>query len=169
MSYEAPGWRAQFGIAIPGPTSLGALELRLVAIPDEEGNYLAVEETDGITTEVVRSLPLAEVRGEFGRLGLDWLRREYDLAAVLGRVETPEQWARFAMIYVNVALGTRNPLQFLAGESGISRNTLSARVRRCREMGLLTRPNGKSLGSLTKDARRLLGHSAETTTDQGGE
>ncbi|PRY05319.1 hypothetical protein [Kineococcus rhizosphaerae] len=168
VTFERPGWRAQFGIQIPGPTDLGALELRLVFRPDEDDSYTSVEATDGITTEIVRSLPLADVRAEFGRLGLEWLRQEYDLTTILGRVETPEQWAQFAMIYVNIVKGTRNPLQYMANESGVSRNTLSARVRRCRDMGFLTRPDGKSLAELTDASRRLLRPSTHqsTTTEE---
>jgi hypothetical protein len=154
--YDVHGWRVvvQWQIAAPldGPTFL---RVQL----DEEGLDQTVG-TDGITAGVLRSIPLAHSRRLMGQMKAAQLQgtpeaAELDLPA---RVESRRDYARVARAYADlVSRGHRHPLMHLQRASGTDRNTWSSRIRRARDMGLLTRP--PDAPALTETGRRALeGH-----------
>ncbi|GAA4960480.1 hypothetical protein [Kineococcus glutinatus] len=125
--------------------------------PEREACTEAIRKTDGITTEVMRAIPMNDARKRLARLIATHMKREDQVPDVPARLETPQEWAAFANVYAElVSQGHKQPLQYLVNLTGISRNTLSARVRRAREMGLLTTPEPGSLGRLTDKGMALL-------------
>jgi hypothetical protein len=135
---------------------------RVVVYPDmsDEGLPDFMEhamETGGVTTEVLRAVPLAHARKQLQALRIEALKEAGDTPDMPSHLLTVEDWARFAQVYAEAAeAGQRQPLKYLVDMTGLSRNTLSARVRRAREMGLLTRPTKDNLGALTDAARIYL-------------
>lgn len=145
--YDVRGWRVELRDQVASPYD-GPSSLR-IAVVDAEGvdETLAVD-TDGITLEVLRSVPLSDARSRLTALKRKARQDEGgdDLPA---RLETPEHWAAFAAAYVAlVKAGRRHPVDELRASTGVSRNTLSARVRVARERGFL-------LGEPNKPADRL--------------
>ncbi|MBR8642001.1 hypothetical protein KEF29_28450 [Streptomyces tuirus] len=133
-----------------GPTSLR------IDPPDDPPAEVA---TDGITAELMRSISLAEIRrtAKELRTRLGRSADEATTAAVLNRVETERDYALMAREYVHlVQRGYRSPVTRLAAAWGLSRNTISGRIRRARAMGLLDGPPGRPADRLTDKARRHL-------------
>lgn len=117
-------------------------------------------ETDGITFDVLRDVPLQEARRVISAYG-PRLRQALGLAQAAShlpeRVETDLDYARMAKRYVElVETGRRNPIGELAELAGVSRNTMSARIRRARDKGFLEGPEGKPATHLTSKAREVL-------------
>jgi hypothetical protein len=152
VCYDVLGWYVELrcGIFLPGgPQSIN------VSTPD------GIPIDGGVTTSVLRAVPLADARKRLDRLREDHVKQAAagDLVTFGGlvRVDSEEGLARFAKTYADlVESGDDHPLKRLATYTGLSRNTLSARVRRARERGLLTKPSPESLGALTKKAEQLL-------------
>lgn len=139
----------------------GPEELRVSFATDAESaesDVALADQTNGITTEVLRAVPLVDARKRLRRLrAKSRARRLAGSREIPRRLETNQDWAAFAAAYADaVAAGNRQPLVHLSAELGVGRNTLSARVRRLRALGLLTRPDGDSLGELTPAAKALL-------------
>ncbi len=133
-----------------GPTSLR------IDPPDDP--YAEVG-TDGITAELMRSISLAEIRRTARELRTRLGRSAHEVttAAVLDRVETERDYALMAREYVHlVHQGYRSPVTRLATAWGLSRNTISGRIRRARAMGFLDGPPGRPADRLTEKARRYL-------------
>ncbi|WP_157857418.1 hypothetical protein [Streptomyces yerevanensis] len=133
-----------------GPTSL------CIEPPDDPDVTVG---TDGITAELMRSISLAEIRrtAKELRARLGHSAGETAVAAVLHRVETEREYALMAREYVHlVQQGYRSPITRLASAWGLSRNTISGRVRRARAMGFLDGPPGKPADRLTDKAWRHL-------------
>jgi hypothetical protein len=157
--YDVYGWyvrvRMQLGTPWDGPE-----EVSVYPNLSDEGIDQAIDSavnTGGITTEVLRAIPLAHARRQLRRLRLETKGFGEGESPVRERLNSPVDWAEFAKTYADaVAAGHQNPLRHLSDISGIARNTLSARVRRTREMGFLTRPAKGSLGALTPEAQRVL-------------
>ncbi len=155
VEYRVLGWyvtaSAQLGAPWEGPDLI-----RVGWESTSEGIDTALE-TDGVTTEVLRAIPLADARRRLRALRLAARREEPDVPALASRLSGTRDLAEFAQVYADaIAEGRRQPLQYLAQLTGIPRNTLSARVRRARDEGLLTRPAGQHLGQLTDKAKDLL-------------
>ncbi|CAM5349728.1 hypothetical protein SALBM311S_08312 [Streptomyces alboniger] len=151
---ELYGWKLTVVSLLDAPWD-GPTSLRIEP-PDDPH---ATVGTDGITTELMRSISLAEIRRTAkelrGRLGRS--TDEATTAAVLHRVETEREYALMAREYVRlVQQGYRSPVTRLATAWGLSRNTISGRVRRARAMGYLDGPSGRPADRLTEKARRYL-------------
>ncbi|MFE9171490.1 hypothetical protein ACFYNZ_18530 [Streptomyces kebangsaanensis] len=133
-----------------GPTSLR------IEPPDDLHTTVG---TDGITVELMRSISLAEIRRTAKMLRAR-LGRSVDGATamtVLHRVETEREYALMAREYVRlVSQGYRSPVTRLATAWGLSRNTISGRIRRARAMGFLDGPPGRPANRLTDKAMRYL-------------
>jgi len=111
----------------------------------------------GITTEVLRAIPLADASKRIKAMTLALLESERPAWHELGRMRDAQDWARFASAYADlVASGERSPVTHMARALKLSRNTVAARVRIARDRGYLTRPTDESLGELTDMARKLL-------------
>lgn len=154
VTYDVCGWlvtlRADVSSPFDGPETLTVERSRSTGGP-------AALATDDVTTEVLRAIPLADARRRLIRLKSAALQELDGQPTVQARLVTLEDWVAFAETYAGlVSAGHKQPLQHLARLTGVSRNTLSARVRRARKMGLLTRPVVGSLGKLTKQASDLL-------------
>ncbi|MFF4620908.1 hypothetical protein [Nonomuraea jabiensis] len=145
--------RADLRAPISGPREINITE----TFNDPERAF----DRDGITLEVLRSVPLGDAR----KVLAEWLPR---MRAALfpdeapkplpERVETLHDYARVAEEYARlVNAGERRPIHVMAEASGVSRNTMSARVRRARDMGLLIQ-----IGKGTKLRAEL---SAEATNE----
>jgi hypothetical protein len=129
----------------------------ILHIEPSEDPYLVG--TDGITAELMRSISLAEIRRTAKELRARLGRPTDEGAgvAVLHRVETGREYALMAREYVRlVQQGYRSPVTRLASAWGLSRNTISGRIRRARAMGFLDGPPGKPADRLTDKARRHL-------------
>lgn len=110
-----------------------------------------------ITTELLRSIPMQDARNRLARHKLTRAAEEGYVEPIPERFETDRDFAILADIYARrVEGGERNPLKNMAQLYGISRNTLSARIRLARERGLLTRPTKDDPGSLTLAGKKLL-------------
>ncbi len=155
VEYRVMGWHvavnSQRGAPWEGPD---CIQVGWSSTPE---GFDAAIETDGVTTEVLRAIPLADARRRLRGLRLAARLQEPDVPALASRLSGVRDLAEFAKVYADaVADGQRHPLKSLAELTGIPRNTLSARVRRARDEGLLTRPHGRHLGELTGKARGLL-------------
>lgn len=160
--YDVLGWKVTMKVSLAGPIRNGPESVDLRPFQDAQGYDLA-SMTDGVTTGVLRGLPLHDARKRLARLqaeaddGLDG-----SLRGLPERLSSPADWARFAAAYADaVESGAHSPVLHLARRLGLSRNTVSARARRAREMRLLTRPSSASMGRLTARARRLLEEDSE--------
>lgn len=119
----------------------------------------ASEETNGITADLLRSIPMGEIRktGTRLRAELGYAVGPSGSGVVLTRVETEEEYALMAREYLSlVQQGFRSPITRLADGWGMSRNTISGRIRRARAMGFLDGPAGKPADRLTEKALKLL-------------
>lgn len=128
-------------------------------------------DTDGITAELMRSISLAEIRRTAKELRacLGRSTDEATVAAVLQRVETDREYALMAREYVRlVRQGYRSPVTRLATAWGLSRNTISGRVRRARAMGFLDGSPGRPADRLTEKARRHLEGDDARDGERGG-
>lgn len=111
---------------------------------------LVVDNPSGVTTADLRSLGMSKIRAAIAERVLP------QEGEPVGRVTGERALAAFAARYAAlVEAGVRQPVEHLRHETGESRNTVSARIRRAREAGLLTRPQGDDLGRLTPHGRRL--------------
>ncbi|MFI7012060.1 hypothetical protein [Streptomyces sp. NPDC050145] len=166
---ELHGWRLtvvnRLDAPWDGPTSL------CIEPPDDLGAGVG---TDGITAELMRSISLAEIRRTTkdlrARLGRS--TGAATTAAKLSRVETEQEYALMAHAYVQlVQQGYRSPVTRLASAWGLSRNTVSGRIRRARAMGFLEGSPGKPADRLTGKARRHLegddGHGESARAGEG--
>lgn len=152
---ELSGWRLTVVSSFDAPWD-GPAHLSIEPPSDPR----VMVETDGITTELLRSIPLAEIRKRAKELRARLSRSttgEDSAEAVLARVETDREYALMAYEYVRlVRHGYRSPVTRLATAWGLSRNTISSRVRRARAMGFLDGPPGRPADRLTDKARRYL-------------
>jgi hypothetical protein len=156
--YDVQGCTVTISADLRAPIS-GPMEVR---IREEFDNPEEIKERDGITLEVLRAVPLGDAR----KILAEWLPRlraafyPDDAPQPLPeRVETQHDYALVAAEYVRlVRSGERRPIHMMAEASGVSRNTVSARVRRARHMGLLlqTRTGTTLNAELTPAAQRLL-------------
>ena len=155
VTYAVFGWVVTLQTTVNSPFD-GPETVNVRPDYSEEGLDVALA-TDGVTTDVLRAIPLADARRRLIRLKSAALQELDGQPTVQARLVTLEDWAAFSKTYADlVSAGHKQPLQHLARLTGVSRNTLSARVRRAREMGLLTRPAVGSLGKLTKQDSDLL-------------
>lgn len=146
----------------------GPLSVSLDITPyDTESAHRALD-TDGITLQVLRSVPLGEARkviAEWGDRIRERFYSELMPPPVPARVTSEYDYALIAAAYVRLtSMGERHPLQALAEAAGINRETMSARLRRARLLGLLISYGaGKPGGELTDKAAALLNESKEGT------
>ncbi|MGX5214989.1 hypothetical protein ACWKT3_40995 [Streptomyces violaceus] len=151
---ELHGWKLTVVTLLSAPWD-GPASLRIDP-PDDPRAEVA---TDGITAELMRSISLAEIRrtAKELRTRLGRSADEATTAAVVHRVETERDYALMAREYVHlVHQGYRSPVTRLATAWGLSRNTISGRIRRARAMGFLDGPPGRPANRLTDKARRYL-------------
>ncbi|MEU8889543.1 hypothetical protein [Streptomyces sp. NPDC048442] len=151
---ELHGWRLTVVSVLSAPWD-GPSSLRI----DPPADLGAARDSDGITAELMRSISLSEIRRTTkelrARLGRSLEGPGAD--TVLDRVETDHDYALMARAYVRlVEQGYRSPVTRLATAWGMSRNTISGRIRRARAMGFLAGPPGKPADRLTTKARRCL-------------
>ncbi|WP_214103861.1 hypothetical protein [Acrocarpospora catenulata] len=155
--YDVQGCTVIISADLRAPIS-GPMEVRI----REEFDPDKTKERDGITLDVLRAVPLGDARKTLA----EWLPRlratfypEEAPRPLPERVETPHDYALVAAEYVRlIYTGERRPIHVMAEASGVSRNTISARVRRARDMGLLlqTRTGTTLSAELTSTAQQLL-------------
>lgn len=151
---ELHGWRLTV-VSVLGAPWDGPSSLRI----DPPADLDEVAGTDGITAELMRSISMAEIRRTTKELRarLGYAIDGAQTGAVLDRVETDLDYAMMALAYVRlVEQGYRSPVTRLSTAWGMSRNTISGRIRRARAMGFLDGPPGKPADRLTRKARRCL-------------
>lgn len=157
LVYEVLGWKVEMTVSLAGPILNGPESVTVSPFGDAEG-YEIASLTDGVTTGVLRALPLQDARKRLAKLQA--AATEESVLDLPERLGSPLDWARFAAAYAAAAeAGDHSPILTLARRLGLPRNTVSARVRRARELGLITRPSKKSIGQLTARAERLLNES----------
>ena len=109
----------------------------------------------GVTYELLHLVPFQDARRRFKIMGRSLMAGTMASFAP-SRLQTPEQWARFARAYVDLhEAGDASPVTSLARAMDLSRNTVSARIRYARDKGLLTRPADGPV-ALTEQARKIL-------------
>lgn len=131
---------------------------RIAISPAVGPDGMAIDQ-DGelISTELLRAIPLQDARPRLRRIKVGQAIREGFIDPIPARFDGDRDFALLAEIYAQkVKQGERNPIAAMASIYGTSRHTLSARIRTARERGLLTRPTGRNLGSLTSKAEGLL-------------
>lgn len=116
----------------------------------------AADESNGISTAVLRAIPLADARLRLRRLRAVARVAPELVDIVRSRCVEPVDWARFAFAYAEVAKQSRQPPVTMAEASGINRHTLAARAVKARELGFLTAPTDDSLGEVTAAAKRRI-------------
>jgi hypothetical protein len=139
--YDLGGWFARIE-ADPNAPFDGPESVAVYLDMSDEGIDDAIDmahAAGGVTAEVLRSVPLNDARKLLRRLRTDILaavdKAAYELPE---RMTSLDDWIAFARAYASSAAS--NPLQpmiHLQRATGLSPNTLSARVRRARELGLL--------------------------------
>lgn len=94
---------------------------------------------EGITTSVLRSIPMAHAKAlmqeRYEQISVAEIHR--DLSPLPSRVETDHDYAHIAAAYVALAGVSVEPVKKLAEWSGESVETWSARLRRARTKGIL--------------------------------
>ncbi|EFQ83217.1 hypothetical protein HMPREF0063_11490 [Aeromicrobium marinum DSM 15272] len=124
---------------------------------DEDGRAEESSRDELLTGDVLRAVPMQDARRRIKRAKLEWAQTHGYMDPIPSRFSTDRDFALLARIYADaVAAGQRNPIKNLSVRYGISRNTLSARIRVARDRGLLTRPDEGDGGSLTPAAVALL-------------
>lgn len=139
--YDLGGWVAVVRAHVSAPFD-GPQEVRVLLDMSDEGLGDAVGLADasgGITAGVLRAVPLGDARKVLRRLRADVLagRDEgaYDLP---DRMVSMEDWIVFARAYArSAARNPQQPLVHLTRATGLSINTINARLRRAQELGLL--------------------------------
>jgi hypothetical protein len=143
VTYDLGGWIArisgQANAPFDGPEKV---ELSLDLTGDDDAVSDAIELAEhsaGITAGVLRSVPLNDARKVLRRLRAEVLagRDEgaYDLP---DRMVSLDDWIVFARAYArSAARNSQQPMVHLARATGLSVNTLNARLRRAQELGLL--------------------------------
>lgn len=133
-----------------GPTKLQVLaDMR----PDTV-QYVA--DTSGLTTSVLRGIPLGEIRREYKEV-LREINRASGQPQQPERIETDRDLALIAAHYAElVAAGHRSPIAEMAEVWAVGRKTMSARIQRARMRGLLEGERYKPATGLTEKARRLI-------------
>ncbi|MCK5926967.1 MAG: winged helix-turn-helix domain-containing protein [Nocardioides sp.] len=159
VRYDLGGWiaqvKAQANAPFDGPEEVSVY---LDLSDDDDSTADAIDAADasgGVTAEVLRSVPLNDARKVLRRLRTEVLAKRdegaYDLPE---RMTSRDDWMAFARAYALSA--TRNPQQpivQLSRATGLSANTINARLRRAQEMGLLERHEGTPWLVLSAEAR----------------
>lgn len=155
--YDLGGWfvtvKAQANAPFDGPEEVSVgLDLSDEGLGDAID---AAAKSGGITADVLRSVPLNDARKVLRRLRTEVLANRdegaYDLPA---RMVSRDDWIVFARAYGRSA--ERNPQQpvlHLVKATGLSANTVNARIRRAQEMGLLERHEGTPWLVLSAEVR----------------
>ncbi|MFC4536622.1 hypothetical protein [Sphaerisporangium dianthi] len=154
--YFVLGWRVAVYANLNAPWD-GPVGLQ-IDVRDEEGIGSAIE-SDGITVDVLRSIPLGEARKVIADISKQVRERagKPRLPELPRRLETPHHYAVVAQAYIQaVEAGRKNPILYLSDLWGISKNTMAARIKKAREMGLLSGEEGKTADRLTDKAREIL-------------
>ncbi|MFI9554568.1 hypothetical protein [Nonomuraea endophytica] len=145
----------------------GPLSVALDITPFDTESAERALDSDGITLQVLRSVPLGEARRVITEWG-DRIRERFHPELlpppIPAHVTNEYDYAVTAMAYVQLThMGERRPLQAMAEAAGINRETMSARLRRARQLGLLiTYGAGKPGGELTDKAVALLNPTNDT-------
>ena len=161
---DQPGWwiEVEFDSHAPwdGPTGL-----RIGPAYNDEG-IQAIADTSGLTTAVLRGIPLGDIRREYKEIS----RTLRALGAVdAERVETLRDLALIAAHYADlVESGHRSPIVELAEIWSVGRKTMSARVQRARARGLLEGERYKPATTLTEKAKALI-NEADASHEPGGQ
>lgn len=149
-------WRveisAQVHVPWDGPERV---EIVFVAGADNATEAVASVDPNGITTAILRAVPLADARVRLRRLRAQ-ARLSSEVAGLPPKLRTEWEWAEFSRLYVLAAEVGGQPLADLEAVTGVGRRTLDSRARQAREKRLLTKPTKDSLGKLTPKAQRLL-------------
>lgn len=94
---------------------------------------------EGITTSVLRSIPMAHAKAlmqeRYEQISIAEIRSS--LSPLPSRVETEQDYVHMAVAYVAVAAVSVEPVKRLAEWTGESVETWSARLRRARAKGIL--------------------------------
>lgn len=103
-------------------------------------DYAPAQAFDGITTNLLRAIPMAHaralMRGRHEQLLVSGLREE--LSPLPARVETDRDYVHVAMAYVSLVNGSSvEPIRRLGEWTDESVDTWSARLRRARSRGVL--------------------------------
>lgn len=137
---------------VTGPEEVN---VRCVWHIDETGE--AAGPWGGVTAEGLRTVPMNEIRRRLDRKVEAALRSSGAVPYLPERVESELELAQFASVYATLIEARHTkPLQRLSDLTGVPRNTLSARVRRARERGILSPFSKEHPGSLTPRAQSLL-------------
>ncbi len=154
--YDVLGWTVAITLDLwvpwDGPSSLR------IYVTDVEGVESAVE-SDGITVDVLRSIPLGEARRVIADISrqVREITEQPTLPKLPRRLETPHHYAIVAQAYIQaIEAGRKNPILYLSQLWDISKNTMAARIKKAREMGLLSGEEGKTANRLTDKARKVL-------------
>lgn len=105
----------------------------------ETGEDERPEAFDGITTSLLRSIPMAHARAlmrdQYEQLAVAGVRKE--VTPLPPRVEDDEDYVHVAQAYVSLVQVSVEPIKRLAEWSRESPDTWSARLRRARAKGVL--------------------------------
>ncbi|WP_147268781.1 hypothetical protein [Sphaerisporangium album] len=154
--YDVLGWTVAISSNLFAPWN-GPVGLSIY-VTDEEGINSACE-SDGITVDVLRSVPLGEARRVIADIAKQVREKQGspNLPQLPRRLETPHHYALVAQAYIQaVEAGRKNPILYLSQLWDISKNTMAARIKKAREMGLLSGEEGKTANRLTDKAREIL-------------
>jgi hypothetical protein len=164
VTYDVGGWAVTLR-ADPRAPYDGADEMTLGLDMSDAGMGDAIDLAEaggGITAEVLRSIPLGDARKVLRRLRSEFLtrynRESYEIPA---RMRSLEDWALFARAFArSEASNPTQPVAHLSRATGLSINTINARLRRAQELDLLAAQTQTDAGHdwlvMTEKAKELL-------------
>ena len=121
----------------------------------EINEWHATEE--GVTGRLLRLIPFRDAQQRFDRL-----RNQAFAPSMPSPPDTyasPTDFARLAEVYVWFASKFKTqPMKQMADQFDLNRNTLSARVSRAKQMGMLSRTDAGGPWKITDKANELLDH-----------
>jgi hypothetical protein len=163
-----PGWWIEVDFDSHAPWD-GPTGLHIETDFSTDESLSAVADTSGLTTAVLRGIPLGDIRREYKEI-LRALRAPADEQQRPERVETDTDLAFVARYYADlVDQGHRSPIVELSEIYAVGRKTMSARIQRARARGLLEGERHKPATKLTDTAKALIAEALAKHEQGGGE
>lgn len=155
VAFDVDGWTATFASDYASPY-FGAERLTVTA-PKGPGPAGAAIESDGLTLDVLRVLPLREARTVIRSMKAKKRQAQTPIRPLPKRLDGDADWTDFALAYRDAyAIDYRHPLKVLQERHDLSRGTVTTRVRLARENGYLAGPEGKPPNDLGPKAKAAL-------------
>ena len=151
------GWEIELrGDATDPIDGFGSLKM----VYSEINEWHATEE--GVTGRLLRLIPFRDAQQRFDRLRNQALAA--DMPSPPDTYASPTDFARLAEVYLWFASKFKTqPMKQMADQFDLNRNTLSARVSRAKQMGMLSKTDAGGPWKITDKANELLARTGRET------